>query len=241
MAADTTWLTRARQWLDWLDRPALRGLCLLCRQPSPHPLLCPHCAADLPRLAQPCVLCGHPLPIAGTTCGHCLRHPPPWDRLFALGDYGFPYRALLHQLKYAHQPLPALLLGRQMAAALPPPPWPQVLLPVPLHWWRAWRRGYNQAEELAHALSQASGIPVDSRLLKRVRSTPSQTRLSRRERRRNLASAFRVGNHAYRHVALLDDVVTTGSTAAILTRLLRASGVETVEVWAVCRTLARRL
>jgi len=237
----TTWLMRVRRLLGWLDRPGLQGVCLLCRQPSPQPLLCPHCAAELPRLEQPCELCGHPVPTVGDRrCGQCLRHPPPWDRLFALADYGFPYRPLIHQLKYGHQPLPALLMGRQMAAALPVAPWPEVLLPVPLHWWRAWRRGYNQAEELAQALGQASGIPVDARLLRRVRATAPQTRLSRRERRRNLAKAFMVAEHGYRHVALVDDVVTTGSTATILTGLLRSSGVNTVEVWAVCRTLSQR-
>lgn len=238
----TAWLTRARRLLGWLDRSGLQGVCLLCRQPSSQPLLCAHCAAVLPRLEQPCERCGHPVPTVGDhLCGQCLRQPPPWDRLFALADYGFPYRSLIHQLKYGHQPLPALLMGRQMAASLPTPPWPEVLLPVPLHWWRAWRRGYNQAEELARALGQASGIPVDARLLRRVRATASQTQLSRRERRRNLARAFVVGEHGYRHVALVDDVVTTGSTAAVLTGLLRDSGVDTVEVWAVCRTLSQRL
>ena len=81
------------------------------------------------------------------------------------------------------------------------------------------------------------GLKIDNRLLRRIRSTPSQTHLSRMERRRNLHGAFAAAPCPYRHVALLDDVITTGATMTELTRLLHAQGVERVEVWAVCRTL----
>ena len=86
-------------------------------------------------------------------------------------------------------------------------------------------------------LGELTGIPCDTRLLRRIRATPQQTRLSAGQRRRNLRGAFQIAPHHYRHVALLDDVVTTGATAGQLTRLLHESGIARVEVWAICRTL----
>jgi len=215
------------------------GLCLLCQQATDsRPLLCRHCEASLPRLRHPCPTCGHPLPeqVEGV-CGRCLRHPPPWDRLAVLGDYEFPYPALIQALKYQGNYLMASLLGEQMARHLPADPLPEVLLPVPLHWWRRWRRGFNQAEALCRAIRRHSGLPLDRRLLRRVRTTEPQARLNQAQRRRNLKGAFAVAPHHYRHVALVDDVVTTGTTAATLCHLLRQSGVERIEVWAVSRAL----
>ena len=88
---------------------------------------------------------------------------------------------------------------------------------APICWWRKWWRGFNQAEEIALTLSELTGIPCDKLLLRRVRATPQQTKLSAGQRRRNLRGAFQITPHHYRHVALLDDVVTTGATAGQLT------------------------
>ena len=115
---------------------------------------------------------------------------------------------------------------------------PEVLLPVPLHWWRQWQRGYNQSALIGRTLSRELGIPMDENLLKRCKATPPQSRLDRRTRKKNLRNAFSLNEHHYRHVALLDDVVTTGATAEAITRALMRSGVETVEIWAICRTLS---
>lgn len=223
-----------------LSRWHPQGLCLLCRQPTDNrPLLCQHCEADLPVLTHPCPTCGHPLPDqAEGRCGRCLRRPPAWDRLAVLGDYAFPYLALIQRLKYRGEYLMASLLGELMARHLPQDPFPEVLLPVPLHWWRRWCRGFNQAEALCRAIQRHSGLPLDRHLLKRVRMTRPQARLSQAERRRNLKGVFALGPHHYRHVALVDDVVTTGTTATALCRLLRQSGVERIEVWAVSRALS---
>ncbi|MGL5039101.1 MAG: ComF family protein, partial [Aeromonas sp.] len=114
---------------------------------------------------------------------------------------------------------------------------PQAIIPVPLHWWRQWRRGFNQAQEIAQALAAITEIPCDNALLQRIKATPQQTTLSAGQRRRNLRGAFQIRPHHYHHVALLDDVVTTGATAGQLTRLLHESGITKVEVWAICRTL----
>lgn len=222
----------------WLHHPALLGNCLLCQQAvQQRALLCNECQAGLPQLHHPCPLCATPMPHAAPLCGRCLSQPPAWERLRVLADYEEPYRNLLLRLKYHGQQEVATLLGALFAEQPHDGAPPQVLLPVPLHWWRQWRRGYNQAELLAHEISQQLGIPLDTHLLKRPKATPAQARLGRAARQRNVRHAFSLGEHDYQHVALVDDVVTTGATARELTRRLKHSGVKRVEVWAICRTL----
>ncbi|WP_265435584.1 ComF family protein [Aeromonas media] len=221
---------------DWL------GLCLLCRQPcDDQPLLCRWCQQSLHQHCRKCRLCATPLPEhqAGNEllCGRCQRRPPPWERLQVIGDYQLPYSLLIPRLKYSGQILLAPLLARLLTDHLEGDDPPEAIIPVPLHWWRQWWRGFNQAEEIGTALGELTGIPCDTRLLRRIRATPQQTRLSAGQRRRNLRGAFQIAPHHYRHVALLDDVVTTGATAGQLTRLLHESGITEVEVWAICRTL----
>ena len=221
---------------DWL------GLCLLCRQPcDDQPLLCSWCQQSLHQPCRKCRLCATPLPEQHTgnelLCGRCQRRPPPWERLQVIGDYQLPYSLLIPRLKYSGQILLAPLLAQLLADHLEGDDPPEAIIPVPLHWWRQWWRGFNQAEEIGTALGELTGIPCDTRLLRRIRATPQQTRLSAGQRRRNLRGAFQIAPHHYRHVALLDDVVTTGATAGQLTRLLHESGIARVEVWAICRTL----
>ncbi len=217
--------------------PALQGICLFCRQPTSQPLLCHYCAEELPLLDHHCHLCGTPIAGSETICGHCLLQPPEWDHLHILADYQFPLIGLIHKLKYQHTTLPAVLLGRMLAELYPDnEPKPEVILPVPLHWRRQWIRGYNQAQELARPISKQLGIPCDPRLLRRIRATKVQAGLSQGMRHTNLKNAFQVAPHTYRHVAILDDVVTTGSTVTTLVRLLKQSGCERVDVWAICRT-----
>ena len=221
---------------DWL------GLCLLCRQPcDDQPLLCSWCQQSLHQPCRKCRLCATPLPEQHTgnelLCGRCQRRPPPWERLQVIGDYQLPYSLLIPRLKYSGQILLAPLLAQLLADHLEGDDPPEAIIPVPLHWWRQWWRGFNQAEEIGTALGELTGIPCDTRLLRRIRATPQQTRLSAGQRRRNLRGAFQITPHHYRHVALLDDVVTTGATAGQLIRLLHESGIARVEVWAICRTL----
>ena len=226
------------------DHPALLGNCLLCHQAvQHHPLLCDECQAELPKIEHPCPRCGFPLSETAQRCGQCLQQPPTWDRLCVLADYQAPYLQLIQQLKYAGNPECASLLGRLFCdtwlatRAILRDPQPEILLPVPLHRWRRWRRGYNQAEELARAIGHGLQIPVDSQALRRTRATPPQARLHKHQRQKNLQNAFFIPQLPYRHVALIDDVVTTGATAEQLTHALRQAGVEVVEVWAICRTL----
>jgi len=114
-----------------------------------------------------------------------------------------------------------------------------VVAPVPLHWWRKWTRGYNQSESVARELARVLRLPFDPKLLQRVRNTTRQVQSSRAERQENMKGAFRVRRGARvlgRTVLLLDDVMTTGSTAAEAAKTLRAAGADRV----VLAVLARR-
>ncbi|MGL5949387.1 MAG: ComF family protein [Aeromonas sp.] len=226
----------------WFSQSSLRrdglGACLLCQQPCQHqPLLCGFCLAALADARPRCPTCAALLPQASATaCGHCQQVPPPWQRLQVIGDYQPPFSQLIPAFKYQRQILLAPVLAQLLYQALDLTDPPQAILPVPLHWWRHWQRGFNQSAELGRALTALSAITLDTQVLRRTRHTRQQTTLSQQARQHNLHQAFAARPCPYRHVALLDDVVTTGTTAGELTRALQAQGVEKVEVWALCRT-----
>jgi ComF family protein len=171
-------------------------------------------------------------------CGHCLRAPPAYVSSFSPFHYAPPVASLITALKFHGRLSLARLLGELMAATLTTraEPLPELLIPVPLHQTRLRERGYNQALELARPIGRLWHIPVEPWRCHRVRATLAQTRLSERERRLNVRDAFHVdGPLQARCVAIVDDVMTTGSTAQELTLALMAAGVERVEVWTCAR------
>ncbi len=203
--------------------------------------LCDTCAARLERVPAPCAACGQPEPTAAAICARCRLQPPRWQQLIAPFQYRGLMRHYLLQLKFNDaQYLSRTLCEQALPAFASLPVKPEVLIPVPLHRSRLLERGYNQAGEIASVWSGLLGIPVDRRCLGRHRATASQSGLSAAQRRNNLRNAFvyRPGRD-YRHVAVVDDIVTTGTTADEITRLLHRSGVETVEVWALARAYRR--
>lgn len=169
-------------------------------------------------------------------CADCQRQPPPYLRAFAPLEYSFPVDAMIKAFKFGRRlelarpladcALPWLLLHRHSVDAL---------LPVPLHRFRNARRGFNQAEELVRRLHQKTGIPV-LHCLRRAKRTRTQSGLDARERQKNIRNAFLVsGKPRCRHALLVDDVMTTTATVRELSRVLLASGVETVSVLAIAR------
>ena len=206
------------------DKAAADGLCACCRR-------------QLSLVPNPCHHCGQPNPVNGTVCPACLLDPPRWQRLVAPLRYDGLTRDYLHQFKYAEamhlvQPLGRRWLENFAAADI----LPEVLLPVPLHASRLRERGFNQADEIARLWARRLSLPIDRRVLGRKRATPSQSGLSGRQRADNVRGVFGCDNRrGYRHVAVIDDVVTTGSTVSEITRLLHRAGIEFVEVWALAR------
>jgi ComF family protein len=226
------------QLLDSLFPPA----CRLCgARTGAGPALCAGCRHDLPRLIHGCRQCARPLPgDAPQRCGHCQRQPPPFDHTTALFHYQPPLDFLLKRLKFARDPgmgpLLAALLARELRRRTAP--LPGLLVPMPLHPTRLRERGYNQAVEIARPLGKALGIPLDHGLCRRTRRTEAQSLLGTTARRLNVRNAFvATGTAATAHVAIVDDVMTTGCTVSELARVLKRAGVGKVEVWVIARAV----
>lgn len=235
--------------INW--RPAWwrpRISCLLCGAQADDGRLplCSGCDADLPWLAGRCSICAVPLPAHGLTCGQCLRRAPAYERVEAPLRYGFPVDVLVTRFKHqANAPLGRLLaqlLARHLMHAFDDGlPRPDRLVPVPLSAARQRQRGFNQAALLSAWLGEPTGLTVDGRLVRRIQDTPAQQGLDAATRKRNLRHAFALSEPSAAsglHLALVDDVLTTGATAQALARLLRQAGAERVDVYCLTRTPA---
>lgn len=159
-------------------------------------------------------------------------------RAFAPYLYRYPIHHLIRRMKFGGHRAYGRLLGQLLAAALAeqPGPWPQALVPMPLHVARFRERGFNQAHDIARYVGCTLGLPLEPDTLVRAHATRQQSGLTPAERRVNVRGAFAVVREPRAtHVALVDDVFTTGSTATEAARVLKAAGVERVELWAVAR------
>lgn len=214
--------------------------CILCGLPAGPAGLCPPCHASLPRNAAACPRCALPGVLAGTQCGPCLVDPPSFQRAVAALVYEYPVDRLVQSFKFQRQFAAGELLGIELAraAAATDDALPDVLVPVPLHFLRRARRGFNQAEALARRVGQALDLPVATSLLRRTRHTAAQSGLPSVERRRNLRGAFACRSAAGLHVALVDDVLTTGTTLNECAGMLCAAGAARVTVWVAARVPA---
>jgi ComF family protein len=216
--------------------------CLLCGARGQGALsLCPACAADIPRNTTCCTRCALPLETPGSPCGRCIRREPPWDAAWVPFRYEWPLAQLESRFKFGGDLAAGRTLSMLWTEAPRPVGLPQAIVPVPLHRSRLRRRGYNQALELAKPLAKHFDIPVWRDALQRIRATDAQTELSAAQRRRNVRGAFAVhpDGKAPDHVALLDDVFTTGATLAECARVLKRAGIARVDVWALARAPAR--
>jgi len=215
--------------------------CRLCGSATcGEPDLCQSCRRDLPWLDNTCRQCAHPLHAsrAHTLCGHCQKQPPAFDRTTALFHYRPPVDHLIKRFKFAEELQVGSLLSRLLAARLAERDGdlPGLLLPVPLHPVRLHSRGFNQATEIARQVGRKLDIAVDYRLCRRKRDTQAQSLLSPNARRLNLRNAFAVCRPpAASHVAIIDDVMTTGHTSNELARTLKQAGATQVEVWIIAR------
>jgi ComF family protein len=233
--------TLVREAVDF----ALPPRCPACGTITPEPhRFCLACWQSLAFLGEPCcVRCGLPFAYGGEgrECGRCLAEPPRFDRLRAAVAYGDVARTVALKLKYSGRPGVAETLARFMRRHLADVGGglDALLVPVPLHRWRIWKRGYNQAALIAAALSRVSGAPHAPDILRRTRATPSLKGLGRGERALAVRGAFKVNEEgrarlAGRHVVLVDDVFTSGATASACTLALRRAGAASVAVlcWA---------
>lgn len=211
---------------------------------EPHSF-CLECWKALDLLGEPCChCCGLPLAFEAqeaSLCAACLADPPAYERLRAAVAYGVVARKVALKLKYGGRPGIAETLARLMRRHTVHLPQDTLIMPVPLHRWRIWKRGYNQAALIARSLGHRTNHQVRLNLLRRVKATPSLRGLGRRERALAVRGAFAVepqGSVAGHTVLLVDDVYTSGATANACARALKRAGATRVEVVCWARVIA---
>lgn len=219
--------------------PALLPLrCLVCASAGEHGRdLCAACYRELPWNDSACTRCGLPLPRPAPRCGRCLGARPAQAATHAVFRYLPPLDRLLPRLKFHGDLAAGRLLAQLLVQGLADAPRPDALLPIPLHRSRLRQRGYDQALEVARPLARGLGLPLVPDRLVRRRATAAQSELDARARNRNVRGAFALapGPALPAHVALFDDVMTTGATLTEAARLLRRTGVARVDLWVAAR------
>lgn len=220
--------------------------CILCGARSGNSNCCAGCRGDLPWITVACRRCGDVLPAEynGEICGHCPILEPVIDRIVSALVYEYPIDRLIAMAKFQRRIDTAFALGELLANFLSDRfitgdlAMPDLIVPVPLHPRRVAQRGFNQANEIAGPLARRLDIPLETKSCRRIRNTVEQTRIDAAERFKNTRNAFAVAvDLEGRHIAVVDDVITTGSTARALARCLQHAGARHIQIWTVARTI----
>lgn len=227
-----------RQMLEAIWPP----VCVVCGcgvDLNEHPDCCESCRKTLPHWSSGCRRCALELAHAVDECGGCLSSPPRFERAHAAFGYRDAVARLVQRFKFSGDLAAGRVLAQWLAGHLLDvgAELPEMLVPVPLHRARLWRRGFNQSELLCRDLSDQLGDLPWSRLLRRTRATAMQSELPAERRRGNVRGAFSVytGAALPGHIALVDDVMTTGATLSECARVLQRAGIARVDVWVVAR------
>jgi ComF family protein len=239
------------RWLGRLVDILLPPRCIQCaRTVEINGTLCADCWRAITFLGEPCCsCCGLPFPFdagAGALCAGCIARPPRFDRARSVFAYDDHSRRLVLALKHADRLHGVPAFGQWLArAGAPLLDDADLLVPVPLHWTRLWRRRYNQSALLAQAVAGALGRPDGSPrsapdLLYRKRRTPSQGHRTRLQRAENVRGAFALRHPSAvegRRIVLIDDVLTSGATVEECARILRRAGAARIDVLTLARAV----
>ncbi|MEM5529997.1 ComF family protein [Gammaproteobacteria bacterium AS21] len=222
-------------WLKYIQT------CVFCAKPDKNNI-CANCIADLPWLTHTCTICALPLLSTAThlICKNCIQQKPRFNRVIAAFNYSFPIDVAVTKSKKEqarhHLNWLSYLLLTKLAGGYSSSSMPEVIIPVPISAKKKLYKGYNQTEQLAKAISGRLNIAYDDHVLTKIKDTPAQATLSAKQRKTNLIGAFSAHKHPYLHVAIVDDVLTTGSTANELAKVLKDSGAKTIDIWVIART-----
>ena len=214
------------------------GSCFLCKGKA-CALLCAACDADLPRLGgELCPRCALASP-AGALCGRCATHPPAYDATVAALAYRFPADVMVQAFKFRSELALAPFFGELLAQRAAASPRVDFLVPVPLSAARLRERGFNQALEIARAVAAATRPRLAPELCERTSDTRAQFDLPMDERAKNVRGAFRASGFLEgARIAIIDDVMTTGSTVGEIAATLKRAGAAFVANWVLARTPA---
>lgn len=219
-------------------------LCILCGHSTPS-RLCDFCRNSF-FITQKyrCYRCAEPLPALAYCCKQCMREPPYFDATHCFYNYAEPLSLLIHRFKQQK----SIYIGKALAEIFASQlnhyyqqhhiPLPDLLCPVPLHWIRLWKRGFNQSQFIAQTLNSHFKIPI-LRGLSQVKHVPHQKRLKRTQRLQNLAQAYQLKADINLHgmtIAIVDDVITTGATVNTIAKQLKLAGAKEVVVLAIAKT-----
>ena len=219
----------------WFSIPTV---CVLCHHTHPAPQsICETCATLFPRIENPCQFCSRPLPNAEfCICGECLQKKPAFDRVMTQFHFEEPLRTLLHEFKYKQAlHLRSFLTQLMLQAFDKEAALADCIMPIPLHPKRIQQRGFNQAAELAKLLAKKCAISYNATLCQKITNTAPQVGLNAQERQNNLRHSFIAKPSSYNYVLLIDDLITTGSTANEMAKVLKKQGVKRVDVWCCAR------
>ncbi len=234
-------MEKVYNWLNCIQNQLFPPTCILCGHSGFNSLdLCDICYKHLPRNTNHCLCCAEifePTITEPKLCGRCVSITPAFDKVYAPFIHQEEIRYLITGLKFGKQFKNARLLGNLLADFVETSAqMPELIIPVPLHLSRYRERGFNQALEIARTVSLKLTIPIDYGSCSRLKNTPHQTGLTAKKRQQNLRRAFSVRKPIkVNHVAILDDVMTTGSTVNALAAELKLAGVKRVDVWVVSR------
>ena len=218
--------------------------CMNCNQLSAtQTAICSGCYPKLPANRVCCSQCALPLESADQLiCGHCQKTPPVFNSAFIPFRYETPIDQWIWKFKFRNDLVSGKLLADLFLQQLfeSQIAMPEILVPVPLHSSRLKQRGYNQSLWLAQRIGHQLGIPVDSRSVQRTLKTPPQHELNMKNRTSILKNAFTLKrDFKHKHVTIVDDVLTTGSTVNEISKLLRKNGCTTIDCWAIARTTVK--
>lgn len=215
------------------------------------PLLCHYCHQRLPISRHCCFSCGLPMmsmsgenlvasPVnSATTCGECLKNSPPYDRVISAFHYEPPVSDFITQLKYSAQfpllPILSEYLIQKIQSSYDTSTLPRLIVATPLHPKKLVSRGFNQSRLIANKVGKVLNIKVLDKGVERIKQTEAQSGLDSVERKKNMQNAFLVQAGLPEHVAVIDDVVTTGMTATELSKQLLKHGAKRVDIWCLAR------
>jgi ComF family protein len=217
--------------------------CIICIEKTRSlKALCDYCEHCLPWIGENCCdSCALPLHNSETQyCGICATNSIAFNRTLSAFIYIKPIDKWIKQLKFKHQYGFAKTLGQFLIKKIKADSnYTQIeaIIPIPIHYRRWLSRGYNQSALIAKHVGSALSISVDYKLLKKIKHTPPQVKLSKKKRHSNMTKSFYAKSTDYKRVAIIDDVMTTRSTAHHAAKALRQAGINYIEVWCIARSI----